>query len=472
MNLTKNQVLAELCRRSFYRFVQEFWYIVVPEDPVYNWHIEYLCNELQYLNSFVVRREPKPYDLIINVPPGSTKSTIVSQMYTAWVWTIDPKQRHISSSYSQTLSLGHSIKTRDIVTSDKYRRLFPEIKLKEDQSSKSDFWNNFGGERFTTSTGSAVTGVHAHQQLVDDPINPQQASSEVERKAAEEHVLRTLSTRKVNKLLTPLVLVMQRLHEADPTGLLLVKQGKRIKHICLPATADKRVIPASLRANYIDGLLDPIRLNRQALTEAKLDLGSFGYAGQFDQDPAPSEGGIFKKEYFKVVQWKPEYDTLTWNFVADTAYTSDDENDPSGIWCYTKYKNDFIVRSARTFYLEFPELCKKMVSFTHEHGYTKNSLIEVEPKASGKSLVQTLKRTTQLNVKEGKPPARDKIARANDVSPVVESGRVLFIEGLWNKEAIDQLSTFPNAAHDEHVDCLTMMIGDTRPNRKKLKRVN
>jgi predicted phage terminase large subunit-like protein len=472
MILSKDQVLAELCRRSFYRFVKEFWHEVVSEDPVYNWHIKYLCDELQLLNSYVVRREPKPYDLIINVPPGTTKSTIVSQMYTPWVWTIDPSQRHISSSYSQTLSLGHSTKTRDIVLSDKYKRLFPEVKLKEDQSAKSDFWNTLGGERFTTSTGSAVTGVHAHQQLVDDPINPHQANSEVQRRDAEEHVLQTLSTRKVNKRMTPLVLVMQRVHESDPTGLLLVKQGKKIRHICLPATSDRNVVPPSLRDNYVNGLLDPIRLDRQALTEAKLDLGSYGYAGQYEQDPAPAEGGIFKKDSFKVIPWSQDYAGLTWNFVADTAYTSDDANDPSGIWCYTKYKNDFIVRHAQTFYLEFPELCRKIVSFAQLHGYTKKSVIEVEPKASGKSLVQTLKRNTQLNIKEGKPPAKDKIARANDSSPVVESGRILFIEGPWNQAAIDQLCTFPNAAHDEHVDCLTMMVGDTRPTKRGLKRRN
>lgn len=119
------EALAELCRRSFFRFVQEFWDVVIPEEPVYNWHIEYLCGELQYLNSFVVARKPKPYDLVINIPPGTTKSTIVMQMYNAWVWTIDPKQRFISSSYSDEISLASSVKTRDIITSEKYRKLFP-----------------------------------------------------------------------------------------------------------------------------------------------------------------------------------------------------------------------------------------------------------------------------------------------------------------------------------------------------------
>ena len=83
VQLDPAKALAELCKRSFYRFVQEFWYEVIPEDPVWNWHIKYLCGQLQYLNDFVEKRKPKPYDLIINIPPGSTKSTIVTQMYNA-----------------------------------------------------------------------------------------------------------------------------------------------------------------------------------------------------------------------------------------------------------------------------------------------------------------------------------------------------------------------------------------------------
>lgn len=165
MNLDENKVLAELCKRSFYRFLQEFWDVIIPETPVWNWHIKYLCDELQYLNTFVMARKPKPYDLVINIPPGTTKSTIVMQAYNAWVWALDPAQRFIGVSYAQALALSHAIKTRDIVSSDKYKRLFPEFALKKDQSAKTDFRNEVGGQRFTTSTGGTVTGMHAHQIL-------------------------------------------------------------------------------------------------------------------------------------------------------------------------------------------------------------------------------------------------------------------------------------------------------------------
>jgi len=472
VNLNPNEALAELCRRSFYRFVQEFWDVIIPETPVWNWHIKYLCDELQYLNTFVVARKPKPYDLIINIPPGSTKSTIATQMYNAWVWTVDPSQRIVGSSYAHSLALSHAVKTRDIVNSDKYRALFPSVELKADQSAKSDFLNTSGGQRFTTSTGGAVTGMHSHQIIIDDPLNPKQAASDTERENANEFCTKTLSTRKVDKQISVTILIMQRLHEEDPTGEMLSKKGKKIKHICLPAEDKGNVLPPELASNYVNGLLDPVRLSAEVLTESKTDLGSFGYAGQFDQKPAPDEGGIFKREYFPIVDWSPEYSNLVWNFVADTAYTKNEDNDPSGYIAYAEYQNDFIIRAAETEYLEFPELCKALPIFAHSNGYSRRSMVEIEPKASGKSLVQTLKKETKLNCKEGVPPSKDKTARAKDASPTCESQRVKLIRGPWNKAFLDQVTTFPNASHDEYVDCITMMVGGRKPKKRGPKRRN
>lgn len=455
---TKNEVKAELCRRSFYYFLTEFWDVVIPETPIFNWHIKYLCDELQTLNSFVVARKPKPYDLVINISPGSTKSTIVTQMYNAWVWTIDPSQRFITTSYSHYLSLAQSIKTRDIVTSDKYRAYFPNMQLKPDQSGKSDFWNTYGGQRFTTSTGGTLTGVHAHQIVIDDPINPKQAASDAERNSANSFVTSTLSSRKIDKEVTPTILIMQRLHEDDPTGILLSK-NKKVKHINLPAEDNGKIKPPELSKMYVDGLMDPIRLSRSVLNEALIDLGSYGFAGQYMQEPAPESGGLIKKDWFPIIEWEQRFANLEWNFVADTAYTTKEENDPSGYLAYARLDNDYIIRNAQTERLEFPELCKALPSFVHQNGYNHRSIVEIEPKASGKSLIQTLRRETNLNVKEGVPPSKDKVSRVKDTSPQMEAQRVKLIRGHWNKPFLEQLVTFPNAKHDEYVDCLTMMLG-------------
>jgi predicted phage terminase large subunit-like protein len=364
------------------------------------------------------------------------------------------------------------MKTRDLITSDKYRILFPGVQLKSDQRGKSDYRNTAGGQRFTTSTNGTVTGVHGHQVIIDDPLNPQQAASKAERVAANEFNTKTLSSRKVDRKISPTILIMQRLHEEDLTGTLLSKKGKRIKHICLPAENKGNVLPPELSANYKDGLLDPVRLSRAVLAEALEDLGSYGYAGQYGQNPAPPDGGMIKKDWFEILEWEPKYAFLPWHLVADTAYTKDEKNDPSGYLAYAKFENSFIIRAAQTEYLEFPELCKALPAFAHLNGYGPRSLIEVEPKASGKSLVQTLKRETSLRIKEGKPPAKDKIARVNDSSPTLEAGRVKLIRGPWNADFLEQVTAFPNAAHDEYVDCLTMMVGDTRPKKRGTRRLN
>ena len=150
--LSPDRALAVLCRRSFFRFVQEFWAEVIPEDPVWNWHIEMLCNEAQEIimrlikqdpkigfNGTILRpgkpREAKLYDLLVNIPPGTTKSTIFSVMLHPWAWTLDATLRIGSGSYSQSLSIDFAIKSRDIIQSDKYKKLFAVIKAASEASS-------------------------------------------------------------------------------------------------------------------------------------------------------------------------------------------------------------------------------------------------------------------------------------------------------------------------------------------------
>lgn len=257
MNLSGDDILglaravqADECRKSFYYFVKTFWAVIIPEVPVFNWHIEYICKELQDLSYYIVNRLPKPYDIIINIPPGSTKSTIVTIMWHPWLWTQDPRLRVISNSYSGDLSLEHASKSKDIITSDLYRTLFPEIIIRHDKSGKGSYENVKGGARYSTSTGGTITGKHAHIILNDDPVNPKQAESDSLRLQANEHT-KTLSSRKVDKKNTPMVTIMQRLHDDDVTGYLLKKKGDKIRHICLPAEVSDRVNPPELKERYL-----------------------------------------------------------------------------------------------------------------------------------------------------------------------------------------------------------------------------
>ena len=111
-NINLDLVKAELCKRDFFFFVQEFWGEIIPDEPVYNWHIKYLCDELQQIVERVARREDKLYDLVINIPPGTSKSTIATVMLPAWAWIIDPRIRNLTASYSASLSTDHAVKIK------------------------------------------------------------------------------------------------------------------------------------------------------------------------------------------------------------------------------------------------------------------------------------------------------------------------------------------------------------------------
>jgi predicted phage terminase large subunit-like protein len=452
MQLLKTKAKAEKCKRDFSFFVQEFWSEIISDTLIFNWHIPYLCEELQNLSLGIVGRIPKEYDLTINIPPGTSKSTIATVMLPAWIWTIDPTIRVLTASYSSSLSLDHAIRSRDIIQSDKYKSYFGDIELKADQNNKGHYKNTKGGERYATSVGGTITGFHAHLIIVDDPLNAKEATSEVQRKSANEFMDTTLSTRKVDKEVTPTILIMQRLHEDDPTGNWIKKKDKKIKHICLPAEISEDIKPIELKDNYIDGLLDPIRLSRNVLHDMKIDLGSYGYAGQMMQRPAPLDGGIWKK-WFKVI---PDSD-FPQNLVNlatdwDLAYTEKETNSASAYVTSGKLGNDMYIQDIGFEWLEFPDLINYMKSKKAPH--------HIEAKASGKSAKQSLSKLG-IPAIEVKVTGGDKIARATQVTPFAESGMIYIKESLVNKLYHDDkqgILNFPNGQHDDLQDALVQAI--------------
>lgn len=457
------QVMADECRKSFFYFVKTFWDVIIKEEPVYNWHIEYLCDQLQKASTALVERRPKKHDIIINIPPGSTKSTIATIMYPAWLWTQDPSFRIITNSYSGTLSIEHAVKSKDVIMSDQYRMLFPEVEIRKDKSAKGMYENTLTGSRYATSTGGTVTGIHAHVIINDDPQNPKQAGSDVLRLSANEHT-KTLSSRKVNKSVTLTITIMQRLHEEDVTGYLLKKKEDSIFHICLPAEVSDRVKPAELKEKYIDGLLDPVRIGREVLAEARTDLGSQGYAGQYDQSPFIEGGNIVKKDWFRNISYANFMaikGRTPMHFFIDTAFDEKKkktDNDPSGIIATCKIQNNLYIVGAKKIWKEFPDLIRFIPEYVESYGYDSRSTIRIEPKANGRSVVQQLKDETDLNVTETPSPVDSKATRLKAKSPKIECGRVVLVEGEWNDEFLDEVCGFPTKTHDEYVDILVYAI--------------
>jgi len=452
MKLNPVQARAELCKRDFFYFLQEFWSVIIPEEPQYNWHIEYLCKELQGVVEKVSKREKKDYDLIINIPPGTSKSTIATIMLPVWAWVIDPTIRNLTASYSSSLSTDHALKSRDIIRSDKFKEMFPDILIKHDQDNKTHYKNVKGGERYATSVTGTVTGFHAHLIIVDDPLNPKGASSEADRITANNFMDVTLSTRKVDKAVTPTILVMQRLHDLDCTGNWLSKKGKIVKHICLPGEESKDISPIELKDKYIDGLLDIERLDNEVLKELKVNLGSYGYAGQIMQTPTPEGGGIWQKWIIPVddKDFPKELSNIGSDW--DLAYTEKETNSASAYVTAGMYDNKMFIDDIGFEWLEFPKLMNYMKVRKAPH--------HIEGKASGKSAKQTL--TNQgIPAIEVQVTGGDKVARATMATPYAEAGMVYCRRSVLNKLYNDSkqgILLFPNAEHDDLQDALVQSI--------------
>ena len=467
IRLDEHDVLASICRESFYEFVKEFWYIAIPEKPVWNWHIKYLCDELQKVAERVFLNQPKEYDLIINISPGSTKSTIASIMFPAWTWTRMPTARTIGGSYSKELSMDLSRKGRDIVRSELYRRCFPEIILRRDQDVKSNFMNTKGGGRQASSTGGAITGFHAHFIVIDDPLNPNEALSDVELENANTWMAETLSQRKVEKWLTPTILIMQRLHQNDPTASMIeraknaqriaIREGNisaslKIKHICLPAEKSPHVKPVKLRRYYKDGLMDPVRLPREVLND-NMSMGEYGYAGQFMQWPVPKGGGMFKTD--RIVIDEPPMKWVRRIRFWDKAGTQDAGAFTVGLLLgLDREKRFWILDVIRGKWSS--ERRENIIKQTAEiDGKDVVIGIEQEPGSGGKeSAENTVKNLAGWRVIVDKPSGSgsSKELRADPFSVQVNMGNISMKRGEWNRDYLAELEFFPKSQYKDQVD--------------------
>lgn len=458
----KKAIKKKLCELEFYEFFKAAWNVVEPSVPLStNWHHKYLCDELQKEAERIIEQRPKTRDIIINVPFRSTKSLLVTVLFPVWCWVKDPKLRFITASYSAELSIEHATRSRDVILSDWFQGLWGDIfHIKKDQNLKARYENNWLGVRRATSVGGTVTGQGGDFLIVDDPVSPQHAASQIERENANEWYRTTFYSRLNQANVGIRIIIMQRIHENDLSGFLLNSQNQlSYKHICIPATSDGAMIkPKNLKENYDeDGLFWSDRFSQKILDDYKQALGSYGYAGQLMQSPTPIDSGMIKHEWFNVDNFRVD-DTSTVNFIIDPAYTANQKNDPSALLAYIYKDNKWQIIDCINVHKEFPDLIRFIPQWVQKNGYTNRSRVYVEPKASGKSIVQTLIRGTGLNIREDKPPTKDKVARVQDISATLESGRVSILKGEWNEEFIDQLTKFPSAKHDDMVDCLVMAV--------------
>lgn len=286
---------AEHCRRSLSAFVRAAWPVLEPGTPyLHNWHVDLISEHLEAVTAGQTTR------LLINMPPRYGKSIVVSVLWPVWEWITNPETRWMFASYSEKLSTKHSLDRRGVIQSDWYQERWGEkFRLSSDQNVKTEFQNDRRGVMVSTSVGGSATGKGGTRIVVDDPHNPQQAESDVQRQAGLDFFNKTLGSRLDDKKRGAIVVVMQRLHEEDVSARAL-ELG--YTHVKIPGVAPERTVvtfPSGREVIREEGdLLWPEREGPAEIATMRATLGSYGFAGQYDQEPAPPGGGLFRREWF------------------------------------------------------------------------------------------------------------------------------------------------------------------------------
>ena len=386
--------------------------------------------------------------LIINIPPRYGKTELAVKMYIAWSLAKNPAAKFIHLSYSDSLALDNSSMTKEYINSDAFGRLW-DIKLKKDSQSQKKWYTTDGGGVYATSSGGAITGFGAGSGgaiIIDDPLKPDDAISDVRRSFINNRYNTTIRSR-VNDRDVPIIVIMQRLHEEDLSGYLLDGgSGEEWHHLKLSALDDDNKALWPEKHSF-----DELEAIRQA--------DRYTFSGQYLQLPSPPEGGEWRKDWFNIVNSAELPNDIVYEMYIDGAYTKDTRNDPTGIQISGKSGDNLYIFKSIDKYLEMPELKNFITSFVQSCGVPVSQIL-VEPKASGKSLVQLLRRETRYNVSELTTNfvRYSKIERARASSPFIEGGRVYLVKDNWHDAFLQQVSTFPNAKHDEHIDVTSYAI--------------
>ena len=465
--------LSKVHKNSFYDFFKFFWGEVEESDLIDNWHIKYLCDELQFAAERVFEKKQKLYDIVINIPPGSTKSRIVSIAFPVWCWVKAAWLRIIASSYSGDLAEEFALKARDILTCSNFRYMFPEIKIRKDKGGIKKYENTKGGVRYSVGFGGTATGKHADIIIIDDPLNPRDGNSEAHRKTANDVVNNVLLRRKTNKKVTLTIMVMQRLHEDDPTAHFLKR--KNVKHICIPGRETDRINPPELRKFYINGLFDVVRLDDEALEEEK-EAGSFAYNAQILQYPLDEENMIFNPEWWQYYTELPQMDRIiqSWDTAFDNKKKLKDDGNAFNV-CHTwgVNKDGFFLIDEYRAKVSFNSLVTAVIDLSNDY---KPDKIIIEDAASGKdvlSILHDLKNSVKEKGKQipfkGITPVGDKVYRAYSVQAQIENGLVFLPQkAKWINKYVEELKSFPNGKFKDRVDTTSQGLRYLIPIYRKL----
>ena len=426
---------------SFLRFVRHVWPSFITGS-----HHKIFADKLER----VARGELKR--LIVNMPPRHTKSEFASYLFPAWVMGQKPETKIIQATHTAELAVGFGRKVKNLLDSEIYRDVFPDIQLARDAKASGRWSTDKGGEYYAVGVGGALAGRGADLCIIDDPVSEQDALSP----AALDGIYEWYTSGPRQRLQPggAIIIVMTRWSIRDLTAKVLNKQAE--------GGADQwEVVEFPAIFPDTDNVLWPEFWSRDELEGVRASIPVAKWNAQYLQNPTAEEGAIIKREWWNV--WDsddpPFCDYVIQSY--DTAFTKSERADYSAITTWGVFYPDegneaaIILLDSEKGRWEFPELKDAAMRLYQEF---EPDMVLVEQKASGTPLTQDL-RKMGIPV-SGFTPGRgaDKFSRMNACAPVFESGMVWCPETRWAEEVIEECAAFPNGEHDDLADSMTQAI--------------
>jgi phage terminase large subunit-like protein len=475
--------MAAQIRSSFTLFCQ--W--MCPSYEM-NWHHNAMMWEMQQLADKKVQR------LMMNVPPRHGKSTY-SVLFAAYYLGHNPNHRVALIAYSQRVASRFSVELQDLMMSENYKLVFPNIVLPHHQSRhkrKEDYFqlldaqkNAYKGYFLSSTIDGSVRSYGVELMILDDLIKNYEESRSL---TFLDKLWDFYNGVSASRLEGPKLQIINstRYSEDDLCGKLIQKQPEAWRQVVFQT--EKTMQHNHFMDPREEGeILWPEQLNRKEADEKKV-LDSMVWNTEYMSNPIPAEGNMVKRQYLEDhVITKYDYNIMRMRrpemqFFIDPAYTEKKHNDPTAIVAVSSHGNNLFVHNAVEVRKEFVELVEFIVDWVKDNGYTSRSTIFVEPKASGLSLIshfaQTPFNVTKLRDRRipfaGKKVSTyrmSKVERLQTVLPKMEAGKVKFIEGAYMRSLFDQLCAFPNSTHDDLTDALTFAMLDTFHGQKGKGRI-
>lgn len=443
----------ELCERSLAGFAKRAWRILEPSSELkWGWALDAICEHLEAVHYGEIHR------LLTNVPPGCMKSLLTGVMFPAWEWGPCgmPGLRYLGTSHREPLAVRDNIKCRRLIESEWFQSMWP-IEMASDQNAKVKFENKQLGFREAMSFQS-MTGSRGDRVILDDPISVDQAKSPAELENAEFTFKEALPTRINDPEKSAIIVIMQRLHEKDTSGIIL-KNEYGYEHLMLPmrfeesrrcitklGIADKRKEEGEL--------LFPDRFPEEYVTKEEKGMGAYATAGQFQQRPAPRGGGLFKKDWLKTVLPHEVPQNLIKIRAWDLA-GSERKKSPWTAGCLMGYdlRTDLIyILNMVRFRLNSGAMEVKLKDIAKFDGKKIPGSIPQDPGQAGKSQAKYLIKQLRPYNYSCSTETGSKIQRAEPLAMQAELGNLRLVDAPWNDAFIEEATLFPAGEFKDQID--------------------